>query len=81
MPAALDHVVDLIFGRWRSQILHAGTALDIFDHLKLGQDRPALSVASEINADLSMLYRLFTASCEPSRQLGWLRKTMKTDFV
>ena len=47
MPAALDHVVDLIFGRWRSQILHAGVALDIFDHLKLGQDRPALSVASE----------------------------------
>ena len=61
MPAALDHVVDLIFGRWRSQILHAGVALDIFDHLKLGQDRPALSVASEINADLPMLYRLLRA--------------------
>jgi hypothetical protein len=61
MPAALDHVVDLIFGRWRSQILHAGAALDIFDHLKLGQDRPALSVASEINADVPMLYRLLRA--------------------
>ena len=34
MPAATDQVTDLIFGRWRSQVLYAGTELGIFDHLE-----------------------------------------------
>ena len=33
MNAAADQVMDLIFGRWRSQILSAGTELGVFDHL------------------------------------------------
>ena len=61
MPAALDHVVDLIFGRWRSQILYAGVVLDIFAHLRPDTHRMAAAVANEIGADPTMLYRLFRA--------------------
>lgn len=55
MPAALDHVVDLIFGRWRSQILYAGVVLDIFAHLRPDTHRMAAAVANEIGADPTML--------------------------
>jgi hypothetical protein len=61
ISVAVDHVVDLIFGRWRSQILYAGAALDVFAHLKPDQDRAAAGVASKIGTDPAMLYRLFRA--------------------
>lgn len=61
ISVAVDHVVDLIFGRWRSQILNAGAALDAFAHLKPDQDRAAAGVASKIGTDPAMLYRLFRA--------------------
>ena len=61
MPAAMSHVVDLIFGRWRSQILYAGVALDVFAHLSPDTHRVAPAVASEIGTDPTMLYRLLRA--------------------
>lgn len=39
-------VIDLIFGRWRSQILYAGVQLGVFDALAHGP-KNAASVASE----------------------------------
>ena len=53
-------VVDLIFGRWRSQILYAGVKLGVFEALASGP-RTATSVASELNVDAGMLYRLMRA--------------------
>src|SRR5437763_15422906 len=47
VPAAMSHVVDLIFGRWRSQILYAGVALDVFAHLSPDTHRSAAAVASD----------------------------------
>jgi hypothetical protein len=35
MDSSVNHVADLIFGRWRSQILYTGVELGIFDHLDL----------------------------------------------
>jgi hypothetical protein len=32
MNAASDQVMALIFGRWRSQVLSAGTELGVFDY-------------------------------------------------
>ena len=58
---AIEHVVDLIFGRWRGQILHAGAALDVFGHLDPDKHRAAADVASEIGTDTAMLYRLLRA--------------------
>jgi O-methyltransferase domain/Dimerisation domain len=61
VPAAMNHVVDLIFGRWRSQILYVGAKLDVFAHLSPDKHRIAAAVASEIGVDPTMLYRLLRA--------------------
>ena len=53
-------VVDLIFGRWRSQILYAGVKLGVFDALASGA-KNAVHVASELGVDAGMLYRLMRA--------------------
>jgi DNA-binding IclR family transcriptional regulator len=61
MASAPEFVIDLIFGRWRSQILHAGAALGVFDHL--GQDEAigAAALAPKVGADPALLYRLMRA--------------------
>ena len=61
MPTAVEHVVDLIFGRWRGQTLYAGAALDVFTHLEPDRYRAAEEVAGGIGADAAMLYRLLRA--------------------
>lgn len=53
-------VVDMIFGRWRSQILYAGVTLGVFDALKDGP-KTAASVAAELHLDPSLTYRLLRA--------------------
>jgi hypothetical protein len=60
MENPFGQVVDLIFGRWRSQILYAGVTLGVFDTLASGP-RSAASVASELAVDAGMLYRLMRA--------------------
>lgn len=57
MPDARQAVVDLIFGRWRSQILHAGVKLGIFESLAAGP-RGAASIARDLSLDAAMAYRL-----------------------
>jgi hypothetical protein len=60
MEDASAKVMDLIFGRWRSQILYAGVKLGVFDALASGP-RNAVSVASALGVDAGMLYRLMRA--------------------
>jgi predicted transcriptional regulator len=60
MENPFGQVVDLIFGRWRSQILYAGVTLGVFETLASGP-RSAASVASELAVDAGMLYRLMRA--------------------
>ncbi len=57
MPDTRQAVVDLIFGRWRSQILHAGVRLGIFDALAEGP-RAAARMAQQLSLDPVMSYRL-----------------------
>lgn len=61
MAEAPEQVIDLIFGRWRSQILYAGTALGLFDHLAAGEPTSAEALAPEVAADPALLYRLLRA--------------------
>jgi hypothetical protein len=61
MAAATDHVMDLIFGRRRSQILYAGTRLGVSDHLLCDRFTEAGTVAPAVNADPALLYRLLRA--------------------
>ncbi|MBV8134800.1 MAG: hydroxyneurosporene methyltransferase, partial [Deltaproteobacteria bacterium] len=59
---AVPAILDLMTGRWRSQVLHAGVALGIYDALSASQSLPAKSIAAEIGADEALLYRLMRAS-------------------
>jgi hypothetical protein len=54
-------VIDMMNGHWRSQILHAGVELDVFDHLPDSAARNADSLARDIGADPALLYRLLRA--------------------
>ena len=60
MEDAGAKVVDLIFGRWRSQILYTGVKLGVFDALASGP-KSAVHVASARGVDAGMLYRLMRA--------------------
>jgi len=60
MDDASAKVIDLIFGRWRSQILYAGVKLGVFDALASGP-KHAVQVAHEFDVDAGMLYRLMRA--------------------
>jgi len=61
MKSAADQVMDLIFGRWRSQIPSAGAELSIFDHLDGRRAKTAETLAPLLNADPALLYRLLRA--------------------
>lgn len=62
MTDAPDHVMDLIFGRWRSQILYAAADLGVFDHLDADAPTSAAALAPKVGADPAALYRLLRAS-------------------
>jgi len=53
-------IFDLTFGRWRSQILHAGVALGVFDALAPGS-ADAQTLATDLHLDAPLLYRLLRA--------------------
>jgi len=57
MEDACTKVIDLIFGRKRSQMLYVGVTLGVFDALAHGP-RSAASVASVLDVDADLLYRL-----------------------
>jgi hypothetical protein len=61
MNVAADDVMDLIFGRWRSQVLSAGTELGVFDHLDKRTAKTAEALAPALSADPVLLYRLLRA--------------------
>ena len=61
MSGPADKIIDLIYGRWRSQILYAGVELGVFDHLAGNRSKQADAVAAEIGADKKLLYRLMRA--------------------
>jgi hypothetical protein len=61
MSTAADQVMDLIFGRWRSQTLSAGTELGVFDCLDKVTAKKAEALAAELGVDGTLLYRLLRA--------------------
>jgi hypothetical protein len=61
LPTAAGQVTDLIFGRFRSQVLYAGTELGIFDHLEKAKAKTAGTLAAELGVDPTFLYRLLRA--------------------
>jgi hypothetical protein len=55
-----ETVLDLLYGRWRSQTLFAGVKLGIFEVIG-DESRPAAEVAHELNLDPALSYRLLRA--------------------
>ncbi len=56
-----EYVMDIAFGRWRSQVLYSGVTLNVFDHCELSNYLSANEVANMINVDSTLLYRLMRA--------------------
>ena len=78
MNAAADQVMDLIFGRWRSQILSAGTELGVFDRLdKRKSEDGGRRLPAELAADPTLLYRLLRAQAA----IGLLEEGGSRGFV
>ena len=57
-----DHekVTDIIFGRWRSQILYAGVKLGVFDIVS-SKPMSQVEISKELALDPALLYRLLRA--------------------
>lgn len=57
-----DHqkVLDIIFGRWRSQILYTGVVLGVFDYVK-SDVKNTSDIAYELCLDYELTYRLLRA--------------------
>jgi len=55
-----EKVIDIIFGRWKSQILYAGVKLGIFD-LVTSVPRSSAEIAKELGLDPALSYRLLRA--------------------
>jgi O-methyltransferase domain/Dimerisation domain len=77
MNPAADQVMDLIFGRWRSQTLFAGTELGVFDLLDTRSAKSPDTLAAELGADPNLLYRLLRAQAA----IGLLEEDGSRGFV
>jgi hypothetical protein len=75
--AAAGQVMDLIFGRWRSQTLYAGVRLGVFDVLDEAEPLAAGDAAVLLDADATLLYRLMRALAS----LGLLRELPGRAFL
>ena len=55
-----EKTLDIIFGRWRSQILYVGVKLGVFDCVN-SVPKNALEIARQLDLDNSLAYRLLRA--------------------
>lgn len=75
--ADYDKVVDVILGRWKSQVLYAGTKLGIFDAVGGSGPKNASEIASELSLDPALSYRLMRALAS----LGFLSEDDGRNFA
>jgi predicted transcriptional regulator len=71
-----EKTLDLIIGRWRSQILYAGVKLGVFEYVS-SQPKNASEIAKVLNLDYNLAYRLLRAL----GSLGLLREGVNRDFT
>lgn len=71
-----EKTLDLIFGRWRSQILYAGVELGVFEYVS-SKPKNASEIAKALNLDYNLAYRLLRAL----GSLGLLREGINRDFI
>jgi predicted transcriptional regulator len=71
-----EKTLDLIIGRWRSQILYAGVELGVFEHLS-SNPKNASDISRALDLDYNLAYRLLRALSS----LGLLRESVNRDFT
>ena len=64
-----DNTVDIIFGRWKSQILYTGAKLGIFDYLT-SSPKEISQIAQDLNLNEAMAYRILRSIAS----LGFLKE-------
>jgi predicted transcriptional regulator len=64
-----DKTLELIFGRWKSQILYAGAKIGIFDYLST-DPKEVTQIAKDLNLDEIMAYRILRALAS----MGYLKE-------
>ena len=70
-----ERVVDIILGRWKSQILYAGVKLGIFETIQ-SEPKSSSEIARELGLDPSLTYRLLRALSS----IGFLNEDNKYSF-
>ena len=70
-----EKTLDIIFGRWRSQVLYVGVKLGVFD-CATSNPKNASDIAKELNLDNKLAYRLLRAL----GSLGLLKEGVNHDF-
>jgi hypothetical protein len=70
-----EKTLDIIFGRWRSQILYAGVKLGVFDYIT-SDPKNTSDVAKELGLDPTLTYRLLRAL----GSMGFLREEPNSKF-
>ena len=55
-----EKTADIIFGRWKSQILYAGVKLGVFDCVT-SDIKSTADIANELGLDTKLAYRLLRA--------------------
>ena len=55
-----EKTLDIIFGRWKSQILYAGVKLGVFDCVT-SDPKTTSDIAKQLDLDFVMTYRLLRA--------------------
>ena len=64
-----DKTMDIIFGRWKSQILYAGAKIGIFDYLTASPKEMG-QIAQDLNLNETMAYRILRSIAS----LGFLKE-------
>jgi predicted transcriptional regulator len=70
-----EKTLDIIFGRWRSQVLYVGVKLGVFDCVT-SNPKYASDIAKELNLDNKLAYRLLRALAS----IGLLKEGVNHDF-
>jgi hypothetical protein len=52
-----DKTIDIVFGRWKSQILYTGAKLGIFDYLTTNP-KEISQIAKDLNLNETIAYRI-----------------------
>ncbi len=73
--SSYEKTLDVIFGRWKSQILYAGVKLGVFDNVT-PDPKESVQIAGDLDLDDALSYRLLRALAS----LGFLREELGCRF-